>query len=202
MSREQINLMNFFEGYVRNYRSLNLHDANKSMFTIREIDYFARLGEYLGYYSFFEDSKPDLLKGRSRPMDLAWWKWDARENKEEYLYLVLHLERENLFHKAYDTLDKLFSASDEYYKPRYVIGIQNIECAEKIEDLNKTIIRRNELQKSEVLMIYRYYEEAKKYDQVVVYYYDSDNRLVETRKAISKRDSIGYWMMYFEEDED
>lgn len=38
-------LMSFFEGYVRNFRRLNLSSLhNRSMFTSREIDYFARLG--------------------------------------------------------------------------------------------------------------------------------------------------------------
>lgn len=61
MSKEQFNLMTFFEGYVRNYRKLNLYQIhNGSMFTRREIEYFANLGEMLGYYAFVEDTKPGL----------------------------------------------------------------------------------------------------------------------------------------------
>lgn len=52
--------MNFFEGYVWNYRRMNLSKLhNRSMFTRREIDYFANLGEMLGFDSFIEDSKFD-----------------------------------------------------------------------------------------------------------------------------------------------
>jgi hypothetical protein len=62
------------------------------MFTIREIDYFANLGEMLGFDAFVEDTKFDRSKGRSRPMDLSWWKWDSRMDDEHFLYLALHLK--------------------------------------------------------------------------------------------------------------
>src|SRR5690606_38054676 len=111
MNNVSFNLMTFFEGYVRNYRRLNLTDShNKSMFTRREIEYFANLGEALGYDAFIEDSKPDKTKGRSRPMDLSWWKWDSRIDQESYVSLILHLERENQWDKDIDTIDKLFSS--------------------------------------------------------------------------------------------
>jgi hypothetical protein len=73
VKKQRFDLMQFFEGYVRNYRRLNLsHVHNRSMFTQREVDYFANLGEMLGYDAFIEDAKFDKIKGRSRPMDLAW----------------------------------------------------------------------------------------------------------------------------------
>ena len=59
MEKECFDLMRFFEGYVRNYRRLNIEQGNNlSMFTRREIEYFAKLGEYLGYHTFIEDYKP------------------------------------------------------------------------------------------------------------------------------------------------
>lgn len=52
--------MQFFEGYVGNYRRMNLSQLhNRSMFTKRAIDYFANLGEMLGFDAFVEDSKFD-----------------------------------------------------------------------------------------------------------------------------------------------
>ncbi|WP_229596618.1 hypothetical protein [Rossellomorea vietnamensis] len=83
---DHFNLMQFFEGYVRNYRRLHLSSGhNISMFTKREIDYFANLGEMLGFDVFIEDGKVDKVKGRSRPMDLAWWKWDKRISDDTYV---------------------------------------------------------------------------------------------------------------------
>lgn len=89
--------MQFFEGYVRNYRRLNLSQLhNVSMFTKREIDYFAQLGEFLSFDAFVEDSKFDKTKGRSRPMDLSWWKWDARFDDEQF-YILPYIWRERVF---------------------------------------------------------------------------------------------------------
>lgn len=60
IEKQYFNLMQFFEGYVGNYRRMNLSQLhNRSMFTKRAIDYFANLGEMLGFDAFVEDSKFD-----------------------------------------------------------------------------------------------------------------------------------------------
>ncbi|BCG60795.1 hypothetical protein [Paenibacillus sp. URB8-2] len=201
MTKEQFNLMSFMEGYVRNYRKLNLHQAtNRSMFTKREIDYFANLGEMLGLFSFVEDTKPNLDYGRSRPMDLSWWKWDERIDKENYLYVVLHLERENLFKKDIETIDKLFCKTEEYYVPHYVIGIQNVESKERITYLNNLVGERNLKQGSEVLMMYRYYDEVNSLDRIEAYHFNELSKIINSRKAISIIDNTGYWCMAFVEE--
>ncbi|MCY6354382.1 hypothetical protein [Clostridium sp. ZS2-4] len=200
MDKEVFNLMNIFEGYVRNYRRLNLYQANnRSMFTKKEIDYFTQLGEMLGYFSFVEDTKPNKDYGRSRPMDLAWWKSDERIDKECFTKLVLHLERENLWNKDIETLDKLFCKTEEKYIPTNVIGIQNVESVSRIKYLNGIVTERNNKQHSNVLMVYRFYDEDIKFDRVWAYYF-SENELVEERKAICKIDDMGYWSMCFEEE--
>ncbi|KIL50831.1 hypothetical protein KR50_07120 [Jeotgalibacillus campisalis] len=54
--------MQFLEGYVRNYRRMNLSQLhNRSMFTKREIDYYSNLGEMLGFSAFIEDSPYENL---------------------------------------------------------------------------------------------------------------------------------------------
>ena len=58
-------------------------------------------------------------------MDLSGWKYDARENEDEFIKLVLHIQKENQA-KAEETIEKLFSKTEEDYIPDYVIGIQNV----------------------------------------------------------------------------
>lgn len=201
MVRERFNLMSFLEGYIRNYRRLNLHQAtNRSMFTKREIDYFANLGEMLGLFSFVEDYKPNEAYGRSRPMDLSWWKWDERIDKEHYLHVVLHLERENLFRKDIETIDKLFCVTEKDYVPHYVVGIQNVESKERIIYLNQLVKEKNMKQKSEVLMIYRYYDVVQTLDRIEAFYIDESSKVIDSRKAVSCVDNTGYWCMAFEEE--
>lgn len=199
MKKEQFNLMTFFEGYVRNYRRLNFYQIhNGSMYTRREIEYFANLGEMLGYHVFVEDSKPNK-SGKSRPMDLAWWKWDERIDPENFIGLVLHLERENVFGKDTDTIEKLFAEVNEEYQPQYVIGIQNLKDESRIGHLNNLVRKKNKTQGSDVLMIYRFVDRGNDYDRVWAYYFESD-KFIEERRAISTVDKSNYWYMAFEEE--
>ena len=192
--------MIFFKGYVRNYRRMNLHHLhNRSMFTKREIEYFANLGEMLGYHAFIEDSKPDKTKGRSRPMDLAWWRWDERIDKEYFVGLVLHLERENIWDKDVETIEKLFSKTDDAYIPYNVIGIQKIETVERIDPLNKLIIQNNKKQQSNVLMIYRFYDAEMCIERAWAYHFTESGQIV-VRKAVCRMDDLKYWYMCFEEE--
>lgn len=170
------------------------------MYTKREIGYFEAVGEYLGFFSFIEDTKPNYDYGRSRPMDLSWWKWDERVSSEEFINLVLHLERENCFSKDLETIDKLFCKTDEIYIPDYVIGIINVESKAKIKKLQEEVIKRNKIQKSEVLMIYRFYDYIKDYEQIEAYYCSSDLKTKVKREAISDIDVTGYWMMCYKEE--
>lgn len=194
------NLMQFFEGYVRNYRRLNLSvNHNRSMFTKREIDYFASLGEMLGFEVFIEDSKMDKVKGRSRPMDLAWWKWDKRINEEEYVSLDLHMERESLWGKDVETIEKLFSETEEGFVPTNVIGVQYIESEERIEYLNNLVVEKNRQQQSSALMVYRYWDEETDLQKVSAFWFIPDGKQ-EERHAFCKDDELGYWFMGFEEE--
>jgi uncharacterized protein (UPF0248 family) len=200
LEKQYFNLMQFFEGYVKSYRRLNLSALhNRSMFTKREIDYFANLGELLGFDAFVEDYKFDKVKERSRPMDLSWWKWDARFDDENYLYLALHLERENVWNKDIETVEKLFSKTEEGYIPHNVIGIQYIESADRIEKLNNLVIQLNKIQKSESLMIYRYYDDELKLERVRANHFTPQG-LKETRDAICKQDLSKHWLMLFDEE--
>ncbi|MGJ9457416.1 hypothetical protein [Oceanobacillus sp. CF4.6] len=200
MGKKYLDLMQYFEGYVRNYRRMNLSsEHNRSMLTKREVDYFATLGEYLGFHAFIEDSKFDRLKGRSRPMDLSWWKWDQREDKVNYQYLALHLERESLWRKDVETIEKLFSETEDGYFPHNVIGIQYVESMERIPVLNEYVLHKNLIQKSNVLMIYRYYDASDEIERIEAWYFDSSGKR-ECREAIAKTDQLGYWFMCFAEE--
>lgn len=200
MGKKHLNLIPYFEGYVRNYRRFNLSaNHNISMHTNREIEYFSNLGELLGFESFVEDGKMDQLKGRSRPMDLSWWKYDQRLDEDNYAYLALHLERESLPIKKMDTIDKLFSQTEKEYSPYNVIGIQFLSNPEEIDELNKIVVERNRMQMSHVLMVYRYHDSELNVQRVDAYFF-TQTGLLETRRAFCIVDDMGYSYMCFEEE--
>lgn len=131
----QLNLMKLFDGYVRNYHSFNLTLYHgKHSFTMTEIEYFSRLGSMLGYHPFTEDTSSST----GRPMDLTWWdRYD-----EEYWYdLILHLERENLYKKDEETLEKLFNEREDI--PLNIIGIMNVRNRSRVEELVEIAKARN-----------------------------------------------------------
>ena len=202
MTASIFGLMNFFEGYVKNYRSFNLHQSdNISKFTRKEIDFFANLGEKLGFFTFIEDSKHDKSIKRSRPMDLSWWKSDERVDKENFVELILHLERESIRKKDTETIDKLFSKTEKEFVPKCVVAIQYVGNKERIDFLNELVTKINREQKSQVLMIYRYEDKYEKVEKVCAYSFNENGLLnSELRKAVCFIDQTGYWTMTFEEE--
>jgi hypothetical protein len=120
-------------------------------------------------------------------------------SQDEYQYLEMHLERENVWAKDVETIEKLFSQTEEGYTPRLVIGIQNVESSSRIELLNELVRMKNKELRLEALMIYRFYDKEDEFDRVRAYHF-LENKIVEERRAICKADHLGYWVMYFEEE--
>lgn len=104
-----MNLTLLFQGFIRNYARLQLHedDFTKKKFTERELGYFAQVGEMMGFYAFQEEKQE--IKGKDRYCDLMWATYNSA--KEEYTF-ELHLEHENTL-TAEETLEtKLTDASN------------------------------------------------------------------------------------------
>ncbi|MBI9014651.1 MAG: hypothetical protein JEZ08_20605 [Clostridiales bacterium] len=197
----EVLLLRIFEGYVRNYRSLNLFKAtNSSMFAKREREYFARVGEYLGFFPFIEDANSNHGDERLRPMDLSWWKWDETLDSKHFSNLVLHLEREDLRKKDMETVNKLFCSTDAEHIPDYVIGILNVDNKERISILQSEVKSKNQNQNSETLMIYKYYDDLEDLERIEAHYLSGNLKHNVIIYAISNIDNTGYWMMCFEEE--
>jgi hypothetical protein len=92
------------ENFVRSYHYLNLFVYDKKQkFYIREMDFLARLGESLGYFTFFRDRGMDPRYQREEPMDLAWY---AKGRDNDHYRIVLRVETGKLFLKLHDGLTK------------------------------------------------------------------------------------------------
>ena len=63
-------------------------------------------------------------------MDLTWW---AHYDEEYWYDLILHLERENLYKKDEETLEKLFNEREDI--PLNMIGIMNVRNRIRVEEL-------------------------------------------------------------------
>ncbi|MED1745749.1 hypothetical protein [Brevibacillus borstelensis] len=170
-----LNLMKLFDGYVRNYHTFNLTvHHGKHSFTMTEIEYFSRLGSMLGYHPFTEDT----CNGKNRAMDLTWW---GSFDNDYWHDFILHLERENLFKKDEETLDKLFCERE--YVPENVIGIMNVRNRDRIDQLVQMSKATCKIQNA--LLVFKTYSTGKKqpyFDEVHAYLFNR-NRIVESKKA-------------------
>lgn len=170
-----INLMNLFDGYVRNYHTFNLSiNHGKHSFTMSEIEYFSRLGSMLGFHPFTEDT----CDGTYRPMDLTWW---GNYDEDYWHDFVLHLERENFFNKDEETLKKLFDKRE--HVPHNVIGIINAPNKDRIDHLVTVTKKISSIENA--LLIFRTNSTGKNqaYFDLVYAYLFNKNRLIETKTA-------------------
>lgn len=108
-------LERIFDGYILSLRSrqhFTFHSATDD--TQRDLMYFAKLGEMLGYGSTFEHKHPVTRDS----MDLSWWtlKMNQSESRLELSDLVLHLERENKQQRNMLTLDRILKGGGDYYR--------------------------------------------------------------------------------------
>ncbi|WP_229596619.1 hypothetical protein [Rossellomorea vietnamensis] len=109
------------------------------------------------------------------------------------------MERESQFHKDVETIEKLFSETEEGYRPTHVIGIQYIESKERIAFLNNLVLEKNSAQQSHVLMIYRFHNGNSGGQQIYAYWFKTD-KTIEERRAFCKEDDFVYWFMGFAEE--
>lgn len=184
-----LDLMKIFDGYVRNYHTLKLTSTHGlHSYTMKEIEYFSRLGSMLGYWTFTED-KAD---GTSRAMDLSWWdNFVENENgNKEWKDLILHLERENFYKKDIETINKLFD-SKRQYQPKNVIGIISVPNVKRVQELLK--IAKKKCTIDNVLLIFLV-------DSDLVEAYLLQNCNVKSFKKALISEIAGILFMYFEEE--
>lgn len=159
----EIDLVGIYTGFILNYGDLHIKENTKDNFcTLKEINYFAKLGSMLGYLPCTEDMRYETMK----LMDLSW---KQTLTKDKPLTLILHMERENNPNKAEETIDKLLpgykpgSYFEEEYKDRYfyVIGIQRLKTGDQVEGLkNKILGLAREREKG--LFVFYYIDENKR----------------------------------------
>ena len=83
---ENLDLMRLFKGFIRNYGTLLLGLDTTTTYTQREVGYWMKLGEMMGYFT--QQEVQLIIKGKRRKADLLWV-------GDDFETPVLHLESEN-----------------------------------------------------------------------------------------------------------
>ncbi len=182
-----LDLLNIFDDFVQDYSILKLTNYHpRSSFTLRELNYFFELGQKMGYESFTEDSS-----GSSRAMDLSWW---GKGHGEYWGDLVLHLERENLWKKDEETLQKLFQEKRDQ-PPANVIGMIPVPNKERAEELVKEAVITCNV--NNTLLIFRVNPDTNGGNRTIAYLLEK-KRIVEHKTAyVFTNQDTGYLSMDF-----
>jgi hypothetical protein len=111
-------------------------------------------------------------------MDLTWW----GSYEDGYWHdFILHLERENLFKKDEETLDKLFCRRE--FVPANAIGIMNVRNRDRIDKLFQ--IAKATCKIENVLLVFRTTSSGKSqayFDEVYAFLLNK-KKVVENKKA-------------------
>jgi len=120
------------EGYVRSYGTLNVQgnprndrelcalDSHGADVTHRELNFFVKLGEMLGFVTRLEEGRRDL----------SWFDADSKE-------LVLYMERETVSRRACNTMKKLLKTGKP--KARYLAAVFGWLTKEDFTSLRREI---------------------------------------------------------------
>jgi hypothetical protein len=164
------------EGYIRCYRTLNVRtDSTYADLTQRELAFFARLGEMLGFAACFERQK----------MDLSWHDIDTKE-------LVLYMERETEAGKALpEALRKLLESD----KARFLVAVLGW-----VRELDLSAIEVNLLGQLGSALVIAWVgpnKDSATHLQLLVF----SGAMVHRRQAIAEIDHDRYWYARFLENE-
>lgn len=165
------NLMNIFNGFIKNYENLNLNvnDSNEE-FIKKENKFFIMIGQFLGYQVLLKKGPKFFNK------EIVWISSDI-ENKK-----VLSILREDDLTKDLENIQNLVNyLKDE--EETIVINIVETSSQKRVDYLNNIILTSKLCIKKEVLVIYiiRDILNSTNYLTANIFF---ENKLVSSKKAL------------------
>ena len=186
-------LLQFFKGFIRNYATLLIfEDDSATKVTAREVGYFSKLGEMLGFHVFQEDTVE--IEGKKKKGDLFWTRFDPKE--EEFIY-KLHLEHENSL-LAEETIRTKLSDT-----PNLVaICWDTSDNYDELIEHSKEKIKKNEDIENILLIIQRNLNECTFVTGIEISKINNDFRVKECQGLITTNDAGFFYGLLKEEIEE
>lgn len=144
-------LMNIFNGFIRNYINFNLNkDSSKFEIIKKEIKYFIMLGQLLGYSVMYKGLNNDEKK-YSNIIEVLWKDYDFNtiESSKTKLQLFRQMDLTNDLLAIQNLLNSIKENQDRSY-----IQILETSSQTRIDYLNNIINTTNLTIKSDILVIY------------------------------------------------
>ena len=180
-------LQRIFDGYVNCYRQFNWHaSSNYADMTAVELNFFADLGQRLGYFV-----------GREMhwdyPRDLCWCEEPPGRDRKQTKY-VLYLERENEDGRVLEnTVNKMLNPANAPGVP-YLVAVLGWVKPGTLEKAKALI--RERLPSDQSFLLISWVGESKNGEFFVEGWLAPSGGFAETaRSAAAEPDAGGYWSM-------
>lgn len=165
------NLMNIFNGFIRNYENFNLNiNEEKEEFTKQENKFFIMIGQLLGY---------EVLSKTGNNLFNKKIVWIDKENEDKSVVIIV---REEDLTEDLKNIQNLISYSKNNYYNN-IINIVETSSENRIEYLNNIILTSNLCIKKEILVIYIVKDILNSRNYITANLYVANN-LISTKKAI------------------
>ena len=189
-----IDLMNIFEGLVRNYPNFNLTtESKKNDILKKELNYISRVGEILGYSSILTGIN-DENKNITNKIEIEWRNYDDKTgvSKEVFLYFSQELD----LMQDISAIMSLVNIINNKSETEAFIQILEVPSKERINYLNKILYDCNRFNEVDVLIIYKVSNPKDKSSNYYSYLFE-EGKLIKQKNSHLYYDRLGFLKMRF-----
>ncbi|MGL5379985.1 hypothetical protein [Clostridium sp.] len=181
----KFDLLNIFEGLIRNYSRLNLkNDDDKNTILKKETDYYVSVGEVLGYSSIVNG-----LNEKNKNVEIFWRDYDDIKGISTELVLYMSIE-DDLVKDVQAVENLLYKIKAEKNTSSFIQVIQ-VSSIERINYLNRIVSSFDIVKNKDILLIYKIQNFSESKTNIYAYLFNGNN-IVRTREASSYIDILGF----------
>lgn len=190
----KINLMNIFEGLVRNYLKFNLTTKNTKIEILnKELNYISSVGNVLGYSSISTEIN-DESKIITDTIEIEWRNYDDERGISNDLFLYFSEEIDLM--KDISAITNLVNKINTKIEAQGFIQIIEVSSKERGSYLNKILQEAKRFKEIDVLIIYKVSNIKENTSNYYAYLFEEGN-LIKQKNAYSYYDKFGFLKMKF-----
>lgn len=190
----KINLMNIFEGLVRNYLKFNLTTKNTKIEILnKELNYISSVGNVLGYSSISTEIN-DESKIITDTIEIEWRNYDDERGISNDLFLYFSEEIDLM--KDISAITNLVNKINTKIEAQGFIQIIEVSSKERGSYLNKILQEAKRFKEIDVLIIYKVSNIKENTSNYYAYLFEEGN-LIKQKNAYSYYDKFEFLKMKF-----
>ncbi|NKF05369.1 hypothetical protein J1C67_14880 [Clostridium gasigenes] len=189
-----IDLMNIFQGLVRNYLKFNLTtESNKFEILKKELDYIVEVGEVLGYSSILTGINEES-RAITDIIEIRWHNYDDKNTISNELFLYFSKELDLI--EDVKAINNLVNTIDTKSETKFFVQIIEVSSKDRVDYLNKLLQYAKRFNSIDVLIIYKTSNIREQTSEYYSYLF-KESKLVKQKNACSYYDVFGSLKMKF-----